>query len=195
MRTQARSARKRYSNNKNDSAVHSRHQERHQHAAPDSIICSRSRQGPPKGTAGLARSSVRLVLDNCVLGRRCKIRDGESIAHDLELDRTRHHVTDTGIVVVTSSSAANVERPSHKPATHGPCARWRAGAGTLYHGEWPLLGKPPCRESARHDAKHRAHVARPRQARGTGTVARRAPGKNPRTIKRKRTGPSTTKRV
>jgi glucose-1-phosphate adenylyltransferase len=59
-----------------------------------------------------------IVLDSCVVGRRCKIRraildenvtvhDGESIGHDLELDRTRHHVTDTGIVVVTSSSAGD----------------------------------------------------------------------------------------
>lgn len=65
-----------------------------------------------------------IVLDNCVVGRRCKIRraildenvtvhDGESIGHDLELDRTRHHVTDTGIVVVTSSSAGD----------NGPCFR------------------------------------------------------------------------
>ena len=62
-----------------------------------------------------------IVLDNCAVGRRCKIRraildenvtvhDGESIGHDLELDRTRHHVTDTGIVVVTSSSAGDNSR-------------------------------------------------------------------------------------
>ena len=57
-----------------------------------------------------------IVLDNCVVGRRCKIRraildenvtvhDGECIGHDLERDRTRYHVTETGIVVVTGSSA------------------------------------------------------------------------------------------
>jgi glucose-1-phosphate adenylyltransferase len=57
-----------------------------------------------------------VMLDNCIVGRQCKIRraildenvtvrDGECIGHDLEHDRIRHHVTDTGIVVVTSSSA------------------------------------------------------------------------------------------
>ena len=58
-----------------------------------------------------------VVLDNCIVGRQCKIRraildenvtvqDGECIGHDLEHDRIRHHVTATGIVVVTSSSVS-----------------------------------------------------------------------------------------
>jgi glucose-1-phosphate adenylyltransferase len=58
-----------------------------------------------------------VVLDNCIVGRGCKIRraildenvtvqDGECIGHDLEHDRIRHHVTATGIVVVTSGSAS-----------------------------------------------------------------------------------------
>jgi glucose-1-phosphate adenylyltransferase len=58
-----------------------------------------------------------VVLDNCVVGQQCKIRraildenvtvrDGDYIGHDLEHDRIRHHVTDTGIVVVTRSSAS-----------------------------------------------------------------------------------------
>ena len=58
-----------------------------------------------------------VVLDNCIVGRQCKIRraildenvivqDGDYIGHDLEHDRIRHHVTDTGIVVVTSGSAS-----------------------------------------------------------------------------------------
>jgi glucose-1-phosphate adenylyltransferase len=57
-----------------------------------------------------------VVLDSCIVGRHCKIRrtildenvtvqDGECIGHDLEHDRIRHHVTATGIVVVTNSSA------------------------------------------------------------------------------------------
>lgn len=57
-----------------------------------------------------------VVLDNCIVGRQCKIRraildenvtvrDGECIGHDLEHDRIRHHVTDAGIVVVTKRSA------------------------------------------------------------------------------------------
>jgi glucose-1-phosphate adenylyltransferase len=57
-----------------------------------------------------------IVLDNCIIGRQCKIRrtivdenvtlaDGVSVGYDLEQDRARHHVTETGIVVVTSRSA------------------------------------------------------------------------------------------
>jgi glucose-1-phosphate adenylyltransferase len=52
-----------------------------------------------------------IILDNCDIGRRAKVRraildknvrvpqDG-AIGHDLELDRRFHHVTDSGIVVV-----------------------------------------------------------------------------------------------
>jgi glucose-1-phosphate adenylyltransferase len=57
-----------------------------------------------------------IILDNCIIGRQCKIRraildenvtlsDGVSVGHNLEQDRARHHVTETGIVVVTSRSA------------------------------------------------------------------------------------------
>lgn len=55
-----------------------------------------------------------IVLDNCTIGRNCSIQraildenvaipDGERIGYDLDVDRIHHHVTDTGIVVVTSS--------------------------------------------------------------------------------------------
>ncbi len=58
-----------------------------------------------------------IVFDNCIIGRQCKIRraildenvtlrDGVSVGYDLECDRAFHHVTDTGIVVVTSGSAS-----------------------------------------------------------------------------------------
>ena len=51
-----------------------------------------------------------------MIGRNCKIRraildenvtilDGELIGYDLEHDRIVHHVTETGIVVVTRNSA------------------------------------------------------------------------------------------
>ena len=54
-----------------------------------------------------------VVLDNCVIGRRCKLRrvildenitipDGECIGHDSAHDRNRYHVTDTGIVIVSN---------------------------------------------------------------------------------------------
>ena len=60
-----------------------------------------------------------IVLDNCIIGRQCKIRraildenvtvcDGVCIGYDLEHDRACHHVTETGIVVVTSSSASTI---------------------------------------------------------------------------------------
>ena len=58
-----------------------------------------------------------VVLDNCVIGRRCKLRrvildenitipDGECIGHDLAHDRNRYHVTDTGIVIVSNHLSA-----------------------------------------------------------------------------------------
>ena len=57
-----------------------------------------------------------IVLDNCIIGRQCRIRraildenvtlnDDVMIGYDFEQDRACHHVTETGIVVVTSSSA------------------------------------------------------------------------------------------
>jgi glucose-1-phosphate adenylyltransferase len=53
-----------------------------------------------------------VILDDCVIGSGCKIRkaivdegitipDGEHIGYDSDHDRTRYHVTDTGIVVVS----------------------------------------------------------------------------------------------
>jgi glucose-1-phosphate adenylyltransferase len=68
-------------------------------------------------TKGQSVIEDSVVLDNCIVGRQCKIRraildenatvqDGECIGHDLEHDRIRHHVTATGIVVVTSGSAS-----------------------------------------------------------------------------------------
>ena len=57
-----------------------------------------------------------IVLDNCIIGRQCRIRraildeivalnDGMSVGYNLEQDRAHHHVTETGIVVVTRRSA------------------------------------------------------------------------------------------
>ena len=56
-----------------------------------------------------------IIFDNCTLGADCRIRraiidesveipDGECIGYDLERDRSRHLVSDTGIVVVTRNS-------------------------------------------------------------------------------------------
>ena len=53
-----------------------------------------------------------VVLDNCLIGSRCKIRraildegvtirEGEHIGYDSDQDRTRFHVTDSGIAVVS----------------------------------------------------------------------------------------------
>ena len=52
-----------------------------------------------------------VILDNCDIGRRAKIRraildknvripEGTTIGYDLEEDKRRHHVTESGIVVV-----------------------------------------------------------------------------------------------
>ncbi len=52
-----------------------------------------------------------VIFDNCDIGRRCRIRraildknvripEGTEIGYDLEADRQRYHVTDSGIVVV-----------------------------------------------------------------------------------------------
>jgi glucose-1-phosphate adenylyltransferase len=60
-------------------------------------------------SAALVEDSV--ILDNCDIGRRAKIRraildknvrvpEDALIGHDLEVDRRFHHVTDSGIVVV-----------------------------------------------------------------------------------------------
>lgn len=56
-----------------------------------------------------------ILFDNCIIGANCRIRraiidenvqvpDGECIGYDLEHDRSRHHVSETGIVVVTRKS-------------------------------------------------------------------------------------------
>jgi glucose-1-phosphate adenylyltransferase len=60
-------------------------------------------------TGALVEDSI--ILDNCDIGRRAKIRraildknvripEGGTIGYDLELDRKLHHVTESGIVVV-----------------------------------------------------------------------------------------------
>jgi glucose-1-phosphate adenylyltransferase len=57
-----------------------------------------------------------IILDDCIIGRQCRIRraildenitlsDGLSVGHNLGHDRARHHVTETGIVVVSNRSA------------------------------------------------------------------------------------------
>jgi ADP-glucose pyrophosphorylase len=72
---------------------------------------TRARDPCPSGS--VVKDSI--VLDNCIIGRQCRIRrtivdenvtlaDGVNVGYDLEQDRARHHVTDTGIVVVTSRS-------------------------------------------------------------------------------------------
>lgn len=60
-----------------------------------------------------------IILDNCIIGPQCRIRraildenvtvrGGVCIGFDLEQDRVCHRVTETGIVVVTSSSARTI---------------------------------------------------------------------------------------
>ena len=60
-------------------------------------------------TGAVIEDSV--ILDNCDIGRRAKIRraildknvripEGATVGYDLELDKRRHHVTESGIVVV-----------------------------------------------------------------------------------------------
>jgi len=58
-----------------------------------------------------------IILDNCDIGRRAKIRraildknvripEEATIGYDLEDDRRFHHVTDSGIVVVEGNRSA-----------------------------------------------------------------------------------------
>lgn len=65
------------------------------------------------GSQSLIEDSI--VLDHCAIGRHCSIRhaildesvavpDGSRIGYDLDHDRIRHHVSGTGIVVVTTRS-------------------------------------------------------------------------------------------
>ena len=60
-------------------------------------------------TGAIVEDSV--ILDNCDIGRRARIRraildknvriaEGTTIGYDLEEDKRRHHVTESGIVVV-----------------------------------------------------------------------------------------------
>jgi glucose-1-phosphate adenylyltransferase len=60
-------------------------------------------------TGAVVEDSV--ILDNCDIGRRARIRraildknvripEGATVGYDLELDKRRHHVTESGIVVV-----------------------------------------------------------------------------------------------
>ena len=59
-----------------------------------------------------------VVLDHCAIGSGCKIRkaildedvtipDGQHVGYDLDQDRNRYHVTDSGIVVVTRQSVSS----------------------------------------------------------------------------------------
>ncbi|MCU1275683.1 MAG: glucose-phosphate adenylyltransferase, partial [Bryobacterales bacterium] len=58
-----------------------------------------------------------IILDNCDIGRRAKVRraildknvrlpEGGAIGYDLDHDRHFHHVTDSGIVVVEGNRSA-----------------------------------------------------------------------------------------
>jgi glucose-1-phosphate adenylyltransferase len=58
-----------------------------------------------------------VILDNCDIGRRAKIRheildknvhvpEGAEIGYDLEKDRKQYHVTDSGIVVVEGNRSS-----------------------------------------------------------------------------------------
>jgi len=58
-----------------------------------------------------------IILDNCDIGRRAKVRraildknvrvpEDSTIGYDLEYDRRFHHVTDSGIVVVEGNRSA-----------------------------------------------------------------------------------------
>jgi glucose-1-phosphate adenylyltransferase len=60
-------------------------------------------------TGAIVEDSV--ILDNCDIGRRARIRraildknvripEGATIGYDLEEDKRRHHVTESGVVVV-----------------------------------------------------------------------------------------------
>jgi glucose-1-phosphate adenylyltransferase len=60
-----------------------------------------------------------IVLDNCEIGRRAKIRrtildenvavaDGATIGYDVDHDQRRYHVTESGIVVVEGPSPAEL---------------------------------------------------------------------------------------
>ena len=71
-----------------------------------------------------------IVLDNCVIGRRSRIRraildenvsvaEDECIGYDLERDRARYHVTESGIVVVSRGSTVDRGAPPSLRVTAG----------------------------------------------------------------------------
>jgi glucose-1-phosphate adenylyltransferase len=58
-----------------------------------------------------------IILDNCVIGAGCRIRraildegvtipDGQHIGYDVEEDRRKYHVSESGIVVCSRSIAS-----------------------------------------------------------------------------------------
>ena len=66
-------------------------------------------------TGAMVEDSI--IFDNCDIGRHCKIRRAifdknvnlpadSVIGYDLDQDRLRHHVTDSGIVVVEGRRSA-----------------------------------------------------------------------------------------
>jgi glucose-1-phosphate adenylyltransferase len=79
-----------------------------------------------RGVSVQSKSSIEdsIILDSCIIGRQCRVRraildenvtlnDGTSIGYDLEQDRVRHHVTETGIVVVTSATQNQAGASAH----------------------------------------------------------------------------------
>jgi glucose-1-phosphate adenylyltransferase len=83
-----------------------------------------------------------IILDDCIIGRQCSIRraildenitlsDGVSVGHNLGQDRARHHVTETGIVVVSNRSAKQAWRPA---CAGSRCLVKRAQAIALHRG-------------------------------------------------------------
>jgi glucose-1-phosphate adenylyltransferase len=70
---------------------------------------------------GVVEDSI--VLDNCTIGRQCRVRraildenvtlgDSVSVGYNLEQDRACYHVTETGIVVVTGRTVNSISSPA-----------------------------------------------------------------------------------
>ena len=81
----------------------------------NSVLCARRARA-----CGGARWKTAIVLDNCDIGRRAKIRraildknvrvpEDTMIGYDLEQDRKLYHVTESGIVVVEKGTRSFVE--------------------------------------------------------------------------------------
>jgi glucose-1-phosphate adenylyltransferase len=79
-------------------------------------------------SGGFVEDSI--VLDNCIIGLQCRIRraildenvtlgDGVSVGYKLEQDRACYHVTETGIVVVTSRTANSISSPASTASAAG----------------------------------------------------------------------------